>query len=100
MITLKHDDIAQAFVNRMNRDQCSPGLTWNFNSAGTGIESVTVTTAQSNRCNVEIPVTVPAGVRGTPSGSRTERVGNDPLTIWVKMTGSPITIQLDQPIRT
>lgn len=98
MITLKHDEIAQAFVSRMNRDQCSPGLTWNFSAAGPGVESVTVTTAKRNRCNVEIPVTVPGNVRSPPAGSRQEKVGNDSLATWVKLDGSPVTIQLDRSV--
>jgi S1-C subfamily serine protease len=82
----------------MTRDQCSPQLTWNYNSTGTGVESVTLTTAQSNRCSAEIPVTVPNGVRSAPSSSRAEKIGSDPLTLWVKMNGSSVTIQLDQSI--
>ena len=98
MITLKHDDIAQVFLDRMARDQCSPGIAWNFSNDNKSIVSITVTTAQQNRCKVLVPVTVPADVKSIPSGSRKEKVGEDPLTVWVKLNGQPVTIQLSQPV--
>ena len=42
MITKKHDDIAQAYLDRMARDQCSPSLTWNFSDDGKKLVSVTL----------------------------------------------------------
>jgi hypothetical protein len=99
LITKKHDDIAVAFTDRMARDQCSPGITWNFNNEGNAIVSVTVTTAMQNRCRVPVPVTVPVAVYTLPAGATREQVGNDPLTIWVKMDGQPVTITLGTPLR-
>src|ERR1700759_2435312 len=98
MVTKKHDDIAQAFMDRMARDQCSPQLTWNYTPDDSAIASVTIHTASQNRCKVQIPVTVPGGVRNIPPGARREQIGSNPLTIWVTMSGQPITLQLDRPI--
>lgn len=98
MITRKHDDIAQTFMDRMARDQCSPQLTWNLTPDDKGITSVTIHTATANRCKVPIPVSVPVSVSRIPPGATKEQLGNDLLTIWVKMVGQPITIQLDQAV--
>lgn len=98
MVTKRHDEVAQVFLDRMARDQCSPSLTWNFDQNGRSIVSVTVHTATQNRCKTAIPVTFPVDVRSMPPGARREQLGNDPLTVWVQMTGQPVTIQLTQPL--
>jgi hypothetical protein len=98
IITKKHDDIAQAFMDRMARDQCSPQMTWNYTPDDQSIASVTVHTATANRCRVPIPVTIPVNAKSIPKGATTEQIGSDSLTIWVKMEGSPVTIQLAQPV--
>ena len=100
MITKKHDDLGQAFVDRMTRDQCSPFLIWNHSDDGNSIVSVTVNTnINGNKCNVALPVTVPNGVGAIPRGATREQIGSDPLTIWVKLTGQPVTVQLNPPMR-
>jgi hypothetical protein len=99
VITKKHDDLGQAFLDRMARDQCSPFLTWNYSNDGLTVISVTVTTATGNKCGVPIPVTVPGNVRSIPTGATKEQIGADPLTVWTKMTGQPTTIQLNPPLR-
>jgi hypothetical protein len=98
MVTKKHDDIAQAFIDRMARDQCSPSLTWNFDEAHKHLVSVTLSTATQNRCKVPIPVTFPSGVSRLPAGSRREQLGSDPLTVWVAMNGSPVTMTLSPAV--
>jgi hypothetical protein len=99
MVTKKHDDIGQAFLDRMARDQCSPILTWNYDEGGNNIASVTLTTALQNRCKVPIPVTLPVNAANPlPPGTKTEQLGSDPLTLWVMMTGSPVTVNLAQLI--
>lgn len=94
MITLKQDDLAIAFTDRMTRDKCGYSMSWNI--ANSKITSVTVR-ANGNTCSAEIPVTVPGTVTST-QGFRTEKVGNDPLTIWVRLTGSPVTLTLSSPL--
>lgn len=90
MISLKQDDLAEAFNARVARDACGYGITWNVQ--GDQVTGVTVT-ANGNTCSTEIPVTVPGSVSNT-QGFRTEQVGNDPLTVWVKLSGSPVTLKL------
>lgn len=80
----------------MARDNCNPLMTFTLDAAASTITGMTVTT-NSNTCSALIPVTVPAGVTDT-QGFTTEQIGNDPLTIWVKMTGSPVQFTLTTPI--
>lgn len=96
IITKKHDDIAVEFVNRMTRDQCAPGIIWNYSADNKSIVSVTVT-ANGNRCSTPVPVTFPVPV-AAPAGARTEQVGSDPLTVWVPLNGQPVTINLSRGI--
>lgn len=98
MITIKHDELAQAFLNRMHRDQCSPVLTWNYSDDGNSVVSVTVGTNLGNKCNTAIPVTVPANIKALPMGATKEQVGSDPLTVWVTLNGQPQTIPLNPPL--
>ncbi|KAF1851495.1 uncharacterized protein K460DRAFT_391756 [Cucurbitaria berberidis CBS 394.84] len=85
--TLKHDDLAQAFLNRQTRDLCRPSMTWTTSANGDSIESVNVYTAGGNNCKTTIPITVPAAVSST-TGATKEQLGSDPLTLWVTMSGA------------
>ncbi|KAJ5050763.1 uncharacterized protein L3040_002634 [Drepanopeziza brunnea f. sp. 'multigermtubi'] len=96
VISLKHDDIATDFTNRMARDQCKPSLSFTTNPSSKTITAVTLTTT-GNTCSAKIPVTVPGSVTST-QGFTTEKIGGDPLTIWVAMSGSPVTFTLSTPV--
>lgn len=96
IITLKHDDFSTAFAARMARDACAPKLTWITNPSAKTITGVTLTTT-GNTCGTVIPVTVPGTVTST-TGYTTEKIGSDPLTIWVTMKGSPVTFTLSTPV--
>ncbi|RDL38733.1 Uncharacterized protein BP5553_03073 [Venustampulla echinocandica] len=96
IISLKHDDMALAFLNRMQRDQCKPVLSYTTNPTAKTITAVTLTTT-NNRCDAKLPVTVPSGVTDVQDFT-TEQLGTDPLTIWVQMSGSPVTFTLKTPI--
>ncbi|KAF2853422.1 hypothetical protein T440DRAFT_305819 [Plenodomus tracheiphilus IPT5] len=85
--TLKHDDIAQQFINRQVRDLCRPSMTWTSSANGANIESVNVYTAGGNNCKTTIPITVPGTVAST-TGATKEQLGSDPLTLWVTMSGA------------
>ncbi|KAF1999707.1 hypothetical protein P154DRAFT_535215 [Amniculicola lignicola CBS 123094] len=94
MISLKQDDLAAEFAARMARDQCNYGLSLKVdNRKIVGV----IVTANGNSCGAEIPVTVPGSVTNT-QGFRTEKLGNDPLTIWVTLSGSPVTLTLTTPV--
>ncbi|ORY15719.1 hypothetical protein BCR34DRAFT_622737 [Clohesyomyces aquaticus] len=94
--TLKHDDLAQAFLNRQARDQCRPSMQWKATSDGKSIESITVFTA-GNKCSTTIPITVPSAVSST-TGATKEQLGTDPLTLWVTMSGASRTYTFSKPI--
>ncbi|ETN37056.1 uncharacterized protein HMPREF1541_08046 [Cyphellophora europaea CBS 101466] len=94
-ITLQQSDLAVTFTDRQTRDACQPRLTWN--KVGQTITSATVT-ANGNSCSVRVPVTIPNGITTDAQGFQTEQIGNDPLTIWVQLTGSPVTFQFTPPI--
>lgn len=85
--TLKHDDLAQAFLNRQSRDLCRPSLTWTTSANGNNIESINIYTSGGNKCSTTIPITVPSPVAAT-NGATKEQVGSDPLTLWVTMAGA------------
>lgn len=78
VISLKHDDIATAFTNRMTRDFCQPQLSWSVDLIARALTGITITT-NDNKCPTEIPVTVPGNVTDL-QGFRTEQIGSDPLT--------------------
>lgn len=81
----------------MTRDGCNPKLTYNIDASAKAITGITVTT-DGNQCAKPIPVTVPGSVTST-SGHVTEKIGSDPLTVWVKMSGSPVSFDLSQPVQ-
>jgi hypothetical protein len=96
IISQKHDDFSTSFASRMARDACKPILTLNTDPTAKTITGVTLTT-NGNVCSATIPVTVPGSVTST-QGFTTEKIGNDPLTIWVKMSGSPVTFTLSTAV--
>lgn len=99
IITLKHDHIAMAFNQRMVLDSCTPymQITTNTTSGNaTAISGVTVL-ADGNICDVTIPVTVPGEVVDS-KGFLEEQIGNDPLTIWVKLDGDAVNFELSKPV--
>lgn len=97
LITLKHSDMSAAFGARRARDACAYKLTWL--QSGNSITGVQVT-ANGNTCASPIPITFPTSNRPSslPAGATAEQVGNDPYTVWVRMTGQPVTMNLGTPI--
>ncbi|KAF3929959.1 hypothetical protein AA313_de0205982 [Arthrobotrys entomopaga] len=95
LITLKHDDVATSFKNRYLRDQCDTRVQQGIVNGN--IVGVTVTTTD-NKCSAPVPVTIPGGVKETGSYLTTEAIGKDPATVWVTMSGSPVTLTLKNPI--
>lgn len=96
ILSLKHDDIAAQFTNRMALDQCSPNLSYTYSADGTQITGVTVT-ANGNTCNVPVPITFP-GTATTSAVTTSEKLGTDPLTVWATLSGSPISFTLGSPV--
>jgi hypothetical protein len=96
LVTLKHDDLAAQFAARVARDACTPNIAYQLSPTAKTVTGVVVTTT-GNTCSVTIPVTVPGSVTNT-QGFTTEKIGSDPTTIWVKMSGSPVTFTLSTPV--
>ncbi|KAJ5198257.1 extracellular serine-rich protein [Penicillium cinerascens] len=94
LVTLKHADMSAAFLARFNRDKC--GYTLSYTTADQKITAVTVS-ATGNTCSEPIPVTFPVAPSST-HGFTTEQLGSDPLTVWVQLSGSPVTFTLATPI--
>ena len=86
--------MSAAFLDRFNRDKCNYGMSYKINSGS--ITGVTVT-ANGNTCSAPIPVTIPSAVGDTKS-FQAEKIGSDPQTIWVQLSGSPVTFGLSTPI--
>lgn len=86
--------MSDSFAARVARDACKYSLNWVANN-----KQITVVTvsANGNTCNSLIPVTFPVDPTST-QGFRTEKIGNDPLTVWVQLSGTPVTFTLSTPI--
>lgn len=98
IVSLKHDDVAKYFIDRKTLDTCAPKFSYTYSSAGTSIQSVTVTT-DGNSCSVPVPVTIPSGTASVTGGSATsDQVGSEPLIYWVTMNGSPVTLSLSNAV--
>lgn len=96
--SLKHDDVGKYFVDRETLDNCKPKLSYTYSSDGKSIQSATVTT-NSNTCGVPVPVTIPVDSATTEGGTSTsDKVGTEPVIIWVTMNGSPVTVKLSKGV--
>jgi hypothetical protein len=97
VLTLKHDDIANAIINRKTRDECRPSLTYRLSDDRKSITGVTVNAANA-KCATTIPVTVPGNVVTAASATK-EQVGKDSLTLWVSLGGSAKTYSLASALK-
>jgi hypothetical protein len=100
IITIKHDDIAQSFNERMLRDACSPYIQVITESSASAVMQITgfrVGAETGNSCEVFVPITVPGKLKDT-QGWRVEQLGTDPLTVWVKLDGTMIDFELDEAV--
>lgn len=97
--TLKHDDIAQAFLDRETRDACKPSLVYSYSADGKTISGATVSTANGNSCGVPVPVTFPGSATVTGGGSaKSDAVGSEPLIMWASLSGSPVSFSLGSAV--
>jgi hypothetical protein len=86
--------MSENFLQRYTRDQCAYAL--GYEISGGFITGVRVT-AKDNMCGAKIPVTLPVAVAGN-QGFTTEQLGADPLTVWVQLSGQPVSLALATPI--
>ncbi|KHN94023.1 uncharacterized protein MAM_08097 [Metarhizium album ARSEF 1941] len=98
LVSLKHDDTAACFINRMTLDGCKPRADYTYSDDGTSITAITVS-AQDTSCSVPVPVTIPGGrtVSASSGSPKSDNVGNEPPIIWVTLSGSPVTLTLSSP---
>lgn len=82
------------FLDRYTRDAC--GYSLSYTTSNQKITGVTVS-AKDASCGSPIPVTFPVAPTNT-QGFTTEQLGKDPLTVWVQLSGSPVTFTLSTPI--
>ncbi|CEL06526.1 hypothetical protein ASPCAL09701 [Aspergillus calidoustus] len=94
IVSTTHQQMSENFLQRYTRDQC--GYALGYEISGGYITGVRVT-AKDNQCGAEIPVTLPGGVSDT-QGFTTEQLGSDPLTVWVQLSGQPVSLALATPI--
>jgi hypothetical protein len=100
LIAVKNDDLFQVFTQRMIKDQCNPTSQLIFGNTTTGALQITGFTVgcDNNSCPSPIPMTIPFGNVTDLQGSTVEQVGNDPMTLWVTLSGSPVTFTLTEPV--
>ncbi|KHN93826.1 uncharacterized protein MAM_08305 [Metarhizium album ARSEF 1941] len=100
LLSLKHDDIANYFLNRMTLDGCQPKSTHTYSADGNAIVSVQVT-ANGNTCSVPVPVTIPDGTAATVGLQPIQsiKLGSEPTILWVTLSGKPVDIKLSNPVR-
>lgn len=96
IISLKHQDFAQYFMDRLTVDQCQPSASYTYSADGNTITAVTIT-ANGNACSAPIPLTLPGGT-ATGGAFTVDQVGTEPPILWVTLAGSPVTLQLSSPI--
>ncbi|TPR08683.1 OPT oligopeptide transporter family protein [Aspergillus niger] len=94
LVTINHEDMSASFLARYTRDACNYSLRYTISDHK--ITGATVS-ATDNTCNATIPVTFPVAPTNTQSFT-TEQVGSDPLTVWVQLSGSPVSFTLSTPI--
>lgn len=97
MITLKHDDISRAVIARKMRDECLPNLIYQLSDDRRSITEVVVN-AKNTQCETSIPVTVPGNVVSAASATK-EKLGKDPLTLWVSLGGGAKSYSLSNAVQ-
>lgn len=86
--------MSDQFAARQAHDACKYRMSYRIEESK--ITSVTVD-AEDSSCGAEIPITFPVKPTST-NDFRTEQRGKDPLTVWVKLSGLPVTFDLSSPI--
>jgi len=98
-VNIPNDDLFDYYTARMVKDQCNPTTQLLLSTSGNTTQITGfVVDCTGSTCPEPIPVTIPGGTVTDLQGSTTEQVGNDPLTLWVPLSGSPKTFTLTTPI--
>jgi hypothetical protein len=98
LVSKKHDDLAQIFIDRMARDNCNPKLSYTYSTDGKTITAVTVTTT-GNKCGTTVPVTFPGSAPTTSGQATADKVGSEPVIMWATLSGSAVKFTLPTPVK-
>jgi hypothetical protein len=98
LVSKKHDDLAQVFIDRMARDNCNPKLSYNYSADGRSIVAVTVT-SEGNKCGTTIPVTFPGSAPSVSGSATADKVGSEPVIMWATLSGSAVKFTLPTAVR-
>ncbi|KAJ3402795.1 hypothetical protein HDV05_008230 [Chytridiales sp. JEL 0842] len=95
MVTFKMDDMEDLFNARVVRE--TAGVVVNVAARPDGFTQFTVTSARPCTAPISFPPNVAASnIVGLPAAWKTEKLGSDPLTVWVPLDGrTPVTITLN-----
>ncbi|KAL2828816.1 hypothetical protein BJY01DRAFT_255239 [Aspergillus pseudoustus] len=98
IVSTTHQQMSENFLQRYKRDQCGYALAYEV--SGDHITGVTVTARANNQCSAKIPITVPVDLANNANTHNftTEKLGSDPLTVWVQLSGDPVSLALASPI--
>ncbi|SPO01410.1 related to extracellular serine-rich protein [Cephalotrichum gorgonifer] len=95
--TLKHDDIAQLFLDRKALDQCHPKIEYIFSTDTQTITGVNVH-ADGDSCGVPVPVTLAGAATASSGGVVIDQVGSEPIVAWTSLSGSAVSLTFNSPI--
>lgn len=95
--TLKHDDIALLFLDRVTLDNCQTTVEYIFDHDNKKITGANLI-AEGNSCGTEVPVTFPGDVTTSASNVVQDKVGSEPLIAWATLSGSAVSFALNTPI--
>ncbi|KAJ3403122.1 hypothetical protein HDV05_008046 [Chytridiales sp. JEL 0842] len=95
MVTYKMDDMEDLYNQRFIRENA--GVVVNVNSSPDGFTQFTVRSSRACVYPVTFPTSVVAGnIVNMQAGWRTEKLGADPLTLWIPLDGSStVTVNLN-----
>ncbi|KAJ3416331.1 hypothetical protein HDV05_002271 [Chytridiales sp. JEL 0842] len=98
MVTYKLDDMEDMFRDRVIRENA--GVTVNVTAGVDGFTRFTIGARQACTAPISFPLNiVKSNIVGLPSSWKVEKLGSDPLTVWVPLNGrSPVTITLNTRI--
>ena len=99
IVNIGNDELFDYYTGRMIKDKCNPTTELILSTTGNTTQITGfIVDCTGSTCPRPIPVTIPGGSVTNLQGSTTEQIGNDPLTLWVPLSGSPVSFNLTQPI--
>eukprot|EP00833_Pecoramyces_ruminatium_P006869 jgi/Orpsp1_1/1180901/evm.model.c7180000075072.1 len=94
LVSMKLDDLNQLSIDRLNAKKCKASYSLNITD-GT-VTEIVISNPSAEECL--LPLTVPADVV-RKSEYKYEQLGNDPLTVWVKVGSNAKTVKLNPPLK-